>query len=297
MRFTVAICTWNRAALLSGALERLARAHRPSGGWEVIVVNNNCTDDTEQALDAFAGRLPLRRVFEPRPGLSHARNAAVSHAAGDYMVWTDDDALVDAGWITAYEQAVETYPEAAVFGGPVRPLFEGTPPNWLSAGWQEVSAAYAARDLGERPSELKGDELPYGANYVVRTREQRLFPYDPALGRKQAGGALGEETAVIRAILTAGGIGWWVPGASVEHWVPKERQTVRYLRSYYALQGKTFHKRAAEGGRTFDGHNLLLRGGILRAELSYGVARLGKDPRRWLQHLIRASILRGALNK
>src|SRR5215213_3679943 len=97
MRFTVAICTWNRAALLPEVLGRLARARPPAGGWELLVVNNNSTDDTERVLDAFAGRLPLRRAFEQRQGLSHARNTAVKEATGEYLVWTDDDALVEAG--------------------------------------------------------------------------------------------------------------------------------------------------------------------------------------------------------
>jgi len=298
MRFTVAICTWNRAQLLSGVLEQLTRVRHPPGEWEVLVVNNNCDDDTERVLDAFEGRLPLRRAFEPTPGLSHARNTAVRHAAGDYIVWTDDDALVDAGWLAAYGRAAARHPEAAVFGGPVRPRFEGTPPHWLSASWQEISAAFAARDLGGEPFELKvGGELPYGANFVVRAREQRRFPYDPSLGRRLAGGALGEETAVIRAILEAGGVGWWVPDATVEHWIPKERQTVRYLRGYYALQGRTFHKWDGEGRPTFLGRPLKLWRRIILAELLYSLGRLSRNPRLWVKPLIHASTLRGATRR
>jgi glycosyltransferase involved in cell wall biosynthesis len=297
MRFTVAICTWNRDPLLSMALERLTRVRQPPGGWEVLVVNNGCTDDTERVLDGFAGRLPLRRASEPSPGLSHARNTAVRHAVGDYVVWTDDDALVDADWLTAYGRALERHPEAAIFGGPVRPRFEDTPPPWLSAAWQEISAAFAARDLGDEPFELGDGELPYGANYVIRAREQRRFSYDPNLGRRRAGGALGEETAVIRAILAAGGTGWWVPDASVEHWVPKERQTVRYLRSYYTLQGRTFHKWDGDGRATFRGRPLWLWRSIIRAELEYTRARLSGDPHRWLKPLIQASLLRGSTRR
>jgi glycosyltransferase involved in cell wall biosynthesis len=296
MRFTVAICTWNRAALLSRVLERLARVQHPPGGWEVLVVNNNSTDDTERVLEAFAGRLPLRRAFEPKQGLSHARNAAVTRAAGEYVVWTDDDALVDEGWLAAYARAVERHPEAAVFGGPVRPCFEGSPPPWLSAAWQEIGPAFAARDLGDEPFELDIEgELPYGANFVVRAREQRLFPYDPALGRRLESGGVGEETAVIRAILAAGGTGRWVPDASVEHWIPKERQTVRYLRGYYALQGKTFLKRDAGG--TFPGRPFRLWCRILWAESAYTLARLSGDPRRWLKPLVKASLLRGSARR
>lgn len=297
MRFTVAICTWNRAPLLSRVLERLTRVRDPEGAWEVVVVNNGSTDDTERVLDAFAGRLPIRRAFEPRPGLSHARNTAVSHATGDYLVWTDDDALVSVDWLAAYGRAVERHPEAAVFGGPVRPRFEGTPPPWLSAAWHDISAAFAARDLGDEPFEFGGDELPYGANFVIRAREQRLFPYDPNLGRRRGGGALGEETAVIRAILEARGTGWWVPDATVEHWIPKERQSVKYLRSYYKLQGRTFHKWDAGGRPTFFGRPLWLWRSILQAELTYSRARLSGDPHRWIKPLIQASMLRGAARR
>ncbi|HEX8281931.1 MAG TPA: glycosyltransferase [Pyrinomonadaceae bacterium] len=297
MRFTVAICTWNRARLLSTVLERLTRVRYTRGAWEVLVVNNNSTDGTERVLDAFAERLPLRPAFEPRLGLSHARNTAVGHARGDYVVWTDDDALVDANWLAAYDRAAARHPEAAIFGGPVRPHFEGTPPLWLSAAWEDVGAAFAARDLGSEPFEFGIGELPYGANFVIRTREQKLFAYDPALGRKGDGGALGEETAVIRAILEAGGTGWWVPDASVEHWIPKERQTIRYLRRYYALQGRTFHKWDGDGRRLFGGRPLWLWRSILRAELAYTLGRLSGDPSRWLKPLIQASLLRGATQR
>jgi glycosyltransferase involved in cell wall biosynthesis len=298
MRFTVAICTWNRAWLLPRVLERLTRLQHTQREWEVMVVNNNSTDDTERVLDAFAERLPLCRAFEARPGLSHARNTAVLQAKGDYIVWTDDDALVDADWLAAYMRAAERHPEAAVFGGPVRPRFEGMPPRWLSDAWQEIGAAFAARDLGGEPFELDGGgELPYGANFVIRTREQRLFPYDPALGRRQTDGALGEETAVIRAILAAGGTGWWVPDASVEHWIPKGRQTIRYLRTYYALQGKTFHRWDGDGGPTFRGRPLRLWLRILRTELAYTRARLSGDPHRWLKPLVEVSVLRGSTRR
>lgn len=298
MKFTVAVCTWNRAALLRQCLGRLALVRYTPGDWEVLVVNNNCTDDTESVLDAFDGRLPLRRAFEPQQGLSHARNTAVGEALGEYVVWTDDDMLVEAGWLAAYARAVERHPEAAVFGGPIRPRFEGTPPAWLSAAWRDIGAVFAARDLGDEPFELNADgELPYGANFVVRMREQRLFKYDPALGRMLDGGTLGEETAVIRAILAAGGTGWWVPDAAAEHWITKRRQTVGHLRSYYILQGKTFGKWERYGGPMLLGRPLWLWGRILWTELAYVRARLGGDPHRWLKPLVEASFLRGSARR
>src|SRR5687767_259622 len=112
VKLTVAICTWNRSELLSKSLQQLTRMQQPCAPWEVIVVNNGSTDETELVLDAFVDRLPLRRVFEPAPGQSHARNAAVRQASGDYVIWTDDDVLVDAAWLIAYERAIKRWPEA-----------------------------------------------------------------------------------------------------------------------------------------------------------------------------------------
>jgi glucosyl-dolichyl phosphate glucuronosyltransferase len=295
--FTVAICTWNRASLLLRTLERFTRIDHPDSLWELIVVNNRSTDETEQVLDLMESRLPLLRVFEREPGLSSARNAAVRHATGDYIVWTDDDVIVHKEWLRAYERAVKRWPEAAVFGGPVIPRFEGTPPAWLSEVWQDVAGVFAARDLGSQPFKFTGERLPYGANFVVRAREQSRFLYDPNLGRRGTAGALGEEVAVIEAILASGSQGWWVPDALVEHWIPKERQTIKYLRGYYALLGRTWHRQARLEKRTRWGDRSSLRGKALYATFKYASARLTGNPRRWLKPLVQASTLWGAIKK
>jgi glycosyltransferase involved in cell wall biosynthesis len=293
--FTVAICTWNRASLLLETLESVAGIDRPDSAWELIVVNNHSTDETEKVLDRMASRLPLRRIFEPEPGISNARNAAVRYARGDYIVWTDDDATVDKNWLCAYERAVKRRPDAAFFGGPVRPRFEGTPPPWLSEIWEDVAGAFAMRDLGAEPLELTTERLPYGANFVTRALEQRRFLYDPHLGRRQASGSLGEEVAVMEAILACGGTGWWVPDASVEHWISKERQTVRYLRGYYALLGRTWHRQNRHGAGARWGNRCSLWPKALYAELKYACARLTGNPNRWVKPLARASTLWGAI--
>jgi glycosyltransferase involved in cell wall biosynthesis len=99
--------------------------------WEVVVVDNGSTDDTPGVLKSFAGRLPLRNVVETRRGHSPARNRAVDTANGDYLLWTDDDVIVEPGWLAAYADAFARWPQAAVFGGPIRARFDPPPPKWL----------------------------------------------------------------------------------------------------------------------------------------------------------------------
>src|SRR2546427_11619724 len=157
MLITIAICTWNRCALLHQALEQMTRLQIPPGiEWELLVVNNNCTDATDEVIAAYSTTLPIQRVVEPNPGLSNARNAAVREARGKYILWTDGDVLVDKNWVVSYVAAFERWPEAAFFGGVVRPWFVVPPPAWLRRAWPRVAIAYATRDLGANPFRLDG---------------------------------------------------------------------------------------------------------------------------------------------
>ncbi len=228
---TVALCTWNNCALLRSTLERLElNTQFSQADWELVVVNNCSTDDTDLVLKQFRERLPLRTVYEPEPGLSNARNRAVAEGRGCYYLWLDDDVLVGEDWLDAYRDAFIQYPDSAVFGGPVSPVFEGDPPTWLIDGFQSVRGAYACVDHGPEPRELSVSEsiLVVGANYAVRRKEQLANPYDPSLGVRGPIRMGGEEMTVIERIL-AENTGRWLPDARVQHFVPKIRQSLSWL--------------------------------------------------------------------
>jgi glycosyltransferase involved in cell wall biosynthesis len=100
--FSIVVCTCNRAGKLAKLLESLAAMAVPEGlAWELIVVDNNSTDGTARLLDEMEGRstLPLRRLFEPRPGLALAHNMALLEAKGDVIAFTDDDCRVASDWL------------------------------------------------------------------------------------------------------------------------------------------------------------------------------------------------------
>ena len=296
MRLTVAVCTWNRAELLRRALEHMTRLIVPEDvEWELLVVNNSCTDATDDVIASLAGRLPIQGLREPQPGLSHARNRALRAATGDYLLWTDDDVLVDEGWFRAYREAFARWPAAAVFGGPIRPLFEGSPPLWIERTLPRIGGVFAVRDLGADPVPLgvEGDRLPYGANYAVRMIEQRRFLYHTDLGRRPGGVLLGsEERELLGDMLGAGATGWWVPAARVRHIIPAERQTIRYVRAYCEGYGQYLRWKA--GGARSPGRWALLRRAAA-AELRYRVGRVIARPERWVEDLILASETWGQL--
>src|SRR5579885_409501 len=133
MLVTVAICTYNRAESLRRTLESLCAMRIPEDvDWELVVVNNNSTDHTDAVIASFADRLPSKRAWEPQQGHSPARNHAVDVANGDYILWTDDDVVVDREWLAGYAEAFRRWPQAAVFGGPISPEYEEPMVRWVA---------------------------------------------------------------------------------------------------------------------------------------------------------------------
>jgi glucosyl-dolichyl phosphate glucuronosyltransferase len=100
---TILICTYNRAALLGPTLDSIAALRATGRTWDVLVVDNNSTDDTRAVVQQRqAGYpVPLRYLFEGRQGKSYALNTGLSHAAGRIIAFTDDDVRVPDGWLEA----------------------------------------------------------------------------------------------------------------------------------------------------------------------------------------------------
>jgi glycosyltransferase involved in cell wall biosynthesis len=300
MKQSVVVCTRDRAASLARLLDSLARCEPPRhASWQVVVVDNGSRDGTPAVLESFRERLPLVALREPQPGLSRARNAGLDAADGDYLLWTDDDVALSRGWLRAYEAAFEAHPDAAFFGGPIRPRFEGSPPRWLPPMLPELRTAFAALEQPDPRGRLdrRSPHLPYGANLVVRGAEQRCFRFDLRRGR-QPGPILfsGEESDVLRRIARAGGTGVWVPDAEVEHWIDPARQTRAYLRRYYAGDGYLGTRDSLDAGRaTGLGARLRLRRRIALRYGAYLGGRLLGSPQRWVPALRDTAVLRGRL--
>jgi glycosyltransferase involved in cell wall biosynthesis len=241
MLITVAVCTYNRAELLDRTLLEMGRLVIPAGvSWELLVIANNCRDQTPEVVRRHSEGLPIRALTEPRQGLSHARNCAIEAARGDLLLWTDDDVLVDPHWIAGYVRAAAQHPEATFFGGPVEPWFAVSPPTWLSANFALFSGAYAVRRAPEGMLGLHDETfLPFGANFGVRRDGLEATRFDTTLGRIGSELISGEEVQFLRELLARGHFGIWVEDAAVRHYIPADRINERYLRDYYFAKGQS----------------------------------------------------------
>ena len=237
MKYSVVIATYNRAADLRGTLASLATL-QPDGPWEVIVVDNNSTDDTRAVIEAAARDFPteLRYLYEARQGRSPALNAGITAARGTIIATTDDDVRVPPGWLNAAARGLERL-QADYVGGRVLPIWGAPRPPWLKDRGGRHWAVIALLDYGWEPREFR-TRAPLGVNMAFRRSAfERAGLFDPDTGRK-AGTLLGQEVRewCIRA-RRAGVRGFYVPDMVVEHMVPAERLTKSYFRRWFYWRG------------------------------------------------------------
>lgn len=207
---------------MTKTLETLERQDAEAlGAVEILVVNNNCTDETSSVVERFADRLPIGQVIERKQGLSHARNRAMLEAGGDWVLFTDDDVLLTSGWLSSYLAAFKAYPEASFAGGRILPYWEKKPPTWFRGKRLDlIDGLLVWYDMGSaiRPM-ADNDPLPFGASFAVRrSLSCKVGEFRSDLGVNGKSMGRGEETEFVERAKLAGATGIYV-GTSVCHHV------------------------------------------------------------------------------
>jgi glycosyltransferase involved in cell wall biosynthesis len=238
MKISVIICTWNRSALLDQTLATMHKLKAPGVDWELVVVNNNCTDDTDAVVARHAGALPIRRLFETTPGKSFAANRAVCESAGELLLWTDDDVLVDPEWLREYATAAQEHPDVMFFGGQVEPWFSIEPPRWIRRNLDTLANIYALRRMGPLTRPIEKSEYPYGVNMAFRRQAFQGMSFDTQMGPKGSTRVGDEDIALIDQFRKLDYRGLWLANARLHHYIPAERLTSAYVWEYYLRYGR-----------------------------------------------------------
>jgi glycosyltransferase involved in cell wall biosynthesis len=232
---SVNICTYNRCGMLSEALESvLSQQIYDSGRYEVIVVDNNSTDETREVVESFIarGHENLRYLFEGRQGLSYARNAAVSAARSPILAFTDDDVRVAPNWVATIKQMLDSHPEVDCVGGKVLPKWSSTPRSWLTS---EHWAPLGIIDYGDRPFYVNaGHQLCLiTANMAIRKEVlEQIGRFQPALQRVQNRVGSMEDHELLVRLWKADRQGLYAPELIVSAEVGSDRLSKKYHRRW-----------------------------------------------------------------
>lgn len=241
LRLSLVIATYNRSALLIGALQSVVAQSAAPEKWECVVVNNNSTDDTVERFGEFAAAHPefnLRMVTEPNQGLSYARNRGIRESEGEYIAIIDDDERIAPEFIEAYIELFDTVPDAMAAGGPIVAEYQTKKPRWMSRFTERPIAN--TMYWGDRVKEFPRGRVPGGGNMALRrSAVKRYGVFDTSLGYVGESLLGGEECDLFERLQIAEAKYYYVPKAVMYHIIPERKLTDEYFESLCHNVGKS----------------------------------------------------------
>ena len=227
------ICTHNRDNYLGAAIDSLL-SQDFAQGFEVVVIDNGSKDNTKQVVEQRLNNSRLKYIYEPKLGLSVARNTGAKASSGEVLAYLDDDAVASEGWLEVLYSAYKSNPKLAIAGGKVTLLWPDKikPPRWLSPGLAGNLGAY---DLGDRIVSIENPGLtPRGLNYSIRRSFlDEIGGFDINLGRVGKNLLSNEELQMTELALKKGWEVAYLPDALVAHNGSPER----LKRSWFISRG------------------------------------------------------------
>ncbi len=246
---SVLLASYNGSDLLRRTLEGYVALGDPGFDWQIIVVDNASTDDTQAVLEDFKDKLPLLALHEPQAGKNRALNKGIPALTSDYVILSDNDSIPHAGFLNHWVDAFKAQPETDVFGGSITPLFDVEMPGWMLEHKPRFVELYALRE--NIPDGPIGADYIFGPNMAVR---KSVFTkgviFDEGVGPNGAisNYAMGSETAFCRHAADKNMTLGFAKTPTVSH-IVRPNQTTQEFRNKRAfrLGLGTARKHAIEG--------------------------------------------------
>src|SRR4051812_16802048 len=179
---SVIICSYNRADYIIGALNSLYHQSASFDNFEVLVVDNNSTDDTAVRCKHFIDTHPRFHAFyhtEKQQGASFARNTGAALATGDLLAFMDDDAIAEQDFVERIIDFFKKHPDANGLGGRITPKYIPAEPVWMS---HCVASLVGNFDYSKELSVFKPGKYPLESNMVVHRKDfERIGGFNTAL--------------------------------------------------------------------------------------------------------------------
>ncbi len=233
-------------------MESIAANDLPKSEYEILLVDNNCTDNTRVICEAFAAAhtdVQFRYTMEPEQGLSAAKNRGIKEAQGDIIVYIDDDALVDSWYLRTYAEWFTAHPETMACGGPIEPLYETAEPEWMTPYTKALLTAWM--DYGDKPREYPKGRFPGGGNAAYRKSVfDKVGYFNTALGRKGNSLMGAEEKDIFDKMHSFGMQIMYIPSPVLHHIIPQKKIEKDYFDHWTKQIGISERKRTLAISKT-----------------------------------------------
>jgi len=238
---SIVLCTYNNADSLEITLNQLANLHQGEPHLtEVIIVDNNSPDNTAAIAQTYAAQNShFHYYFEPRQGLSHARNTGLQKAQGEYILFTDDDAEISPHWADEYINIIRARSPDCLYSK-ISIIWDRPKPWWFIP---EYTPCFVGLDYGDAALEIADIHHEfYGKNFCVRkSLLVDLGGFDPNLGRQGTKLAAGEETLLYRKMIWSGKKVIYFPSAGVGHRLKEREYTSANIKKLFVDGAHSSH--------------------------------------------------------
>ncbi len=286
---SVIIPTFNRSRMLNETVETIVRQSYPAERRELILVDNNSTDNTSAAIRDLARLHPgITGITERRRGAHFARNTGALASRGTILYFTDDDMLADPHMLMRIVEGFVDGANVASVTGRVLPRWDTEPPRWILEHCR--NALLSLNDLGESLIVADDDPGVFSCHQAItRDAFMRAGGFNPDTN---AGEFTGDnETGLNIKVKKLGYRFAYVPSAVTHHIIPASRMTQRYVNSRLADQGYcdsyTDYRKLAPGRARLI-RRIAAHSGFAAGALVTAVARRAAGKSAWRIDLARA---------
>jgi glycosyltransferase involved in cell wall biosynthesis len=168
LHISVVICSYNRADYIINAIDSLYQQTLPKELFEVLVVDNNSIDNTQELVERYIREHPdLHIVYltEKRQGASFARNTGAALSKGVLLCFMDDDAVAEPHFLERIQTFYNTHTDADGLGGRIIPRYIPAEPRWMS---HFVSSLVGNFDYSQTVTVFKRGKFPLESNMTIR---------------------------------------------------------------------------------------------------------------------------------
>lgn len=239
IQMSVIICTYNRDKLLPKVLNSLVNQYIDPHIYEIIIVNNSSTDNTNSVAMEFIRKFSehrIRLIQEPRLGLSYARNTGYKSAKGRFVAYIDDDAVASINWCkTILDVFHNVKPTPGILTGKIKPVFPTAPPPWLS---DSLSSLIGNIDYSDEPKFLERSQGIGGGNsaypkYIL----EKIGGFPSELGRVGNRLISNEDIFVKQRIEDIGYRCYYHPKMEIQHYIEAKRLKQKWFLKRFFWQG------------------------------------------------------------
>lgn len=241
MDISVVLATYDRDDILVKTLDSFERLALQGVEWQCLVVDNACRGATRALVQRYSEVLPITYFEEPKPGKNNALMAAMPHAQGELIVFTDDDVVVDSAWLSSLWHGAQRLPKFDLFGGRILPLFPGDlkPEKGIDLSKGFTKSAYVIADWDLPEGEIRPGNI-WGPNMAVRRRVfEAGYTFNRDIGPSQSSTyTMGSETEFLLRVAEAGYRSAYIPSALVHHQIRPEQLSIKWLKGRAIRHGK-----------------------------------------------------------